>query len=90
MLAKGKELVGGYSGIQQQVAWSPVHHGWGTIRLLQHHNPSSVLSTQPFREVSGCQRSFDFVLFNPVANDLGWQWWVAFLTFSNRVTLEGM
>ena len=26
---------------------------------------------------------FDFVFFNAVANNRGWQWWVTFLTFSD-------
>ena len=33
---------------------------------------------------------FDFVLFDTITNDRGWQWWVAFLTFCDQVTLEGM
>ena len=33
---------------------------------------------------------FDFILLDAIVNDWGWQWWVVFLTFSDRVTLEGM
>ena len=33
---------------------------------------------------------FDFVPFDAVANDQGWQQWVAFLMFGDRVTLKGM
>ena len=58
MLAKGREPAGGCGGIQRQVAWNPVHHRQGSIRLLQHHGPSSVLGTQPFCGVLGCQGSF--------------------------------
>ena len=32
---------------------------------------------------------FDFVLFDAIVNNQGWQWWVAFPTFGDRVTLEG-
>ena len=32
---------------------------------------------------------FDFIFFNAIANNWGWQWGVTFLTFGDRVAIEG-
>ena len=32
---------------------------------------------------------FDFILFNAIADDWRWWWWMAFLALSNWVSFEG-
>ena len=57
---------------------------------MGHHSSSSTPITLPAYEVLNLSMEYlavedllDFVLFDAIANNWGWWWWVAFLTFGD-------